>query len=182
MSIKIMSRVWEQHGITPTQKFVLLALADWANDEGLCWPSINRLAVKSCLTARCIQKTIRNLEEAGLIRREEVTGKGNKYWISIPMNDVHPCTTFTPPLNDVHPTPEPRSPNTSYTHQLNTNDDKSSDDDPITVEDVVEAWNELATDRGLALVKKMTPARRKQVQARIREYDADDWSKAFGAI
>lgn len=120
MSIKLMTAVWEREDIASTQKLVLLALADWANDEGLCWPSINRLAVKASLTTRAIQKAIRSLEQMGFIRREEVIGKGNRYWISIPVNDVHPCTTFTPPLTDVHPTPEPRSPNTSKTHQLTT--------------------------------------------------------------
>lgn len=122
MSIRIMTAVWERTDLSSTQKLVLLALADWANDEGLCWPSISRLAVKSGLTSRSVQKSIRSLEETGFIKREEVFGKGNRYWISIPMNDVHPCPTFTPPLNEVHPTPELRSPNTSYTHQLTTKD------------------------------------------------------------
>jgi hypothetical protein len=122
MSIKIMTAVWDREDLSSTQKLVLLALADWANDDGLCWPSINRLAIKASLTSRAVQKTIRSLEDAGFIRREEVLGKGNRYWISAPLNDVHPCPTFTPPLNDVHPTPEPRSPNTSITHQLTTND------------------------------------------------------------
>jgi hypothetical protein len=122
MSIKIMTAVWDREDLSSTQKLVLLALADWANDDGLCWPSINRLAIKASLTSRAVQKTIRSLEDAGFIRREEVLGKGNRYWISAPLNDVHPCPTFTPPLNDVHPTPERRSPNTSITHQLTTND------------------------------------------------------------
>jgi hypothetical protein len=122
MSIKLMTSVWERTDLSSTQKLVLLALADWANDEGLCWPSVNRLAAKASLTNRGVQKSIRSLEDMGFIRREEVTGKGNRYWISIPANDVHPCTAFTPPLNDVHPTPEPRSDNTSKTHHLTTKD------------------------------------------------------------
>jgi hypothetical protein len=117
MSIKLMTAVWERADLSSTQKLVLLALADWANDEGLCWPSINRLAVKASLTSRGVQKSIRSLEDMGFIRREEVTGKGNRYWISIPANEVHPCTAFTPPLNVVHPTPERGSDNTPYTHQ-----------------------------------------------------------------
>lgn len=124
MSIKLMTAVWEREDLSSTQKLVLLALADWANDEGLCWPSINRLAIKASLTGRGVQKAIRSLEDIGFIRRIEVVGKGNQYWISIPLNNVHPCTTFTPPLNDVHPTPEPRSPNTSEIHQLTTKDIK----------------------------------------------------------
>lgn len=116
MSIKLMTAVWEREDLTSTHKLVLLALADWANDEGLCWPSINRLSVKTSLTSRSVQKAIRALEDVGFVRREEVLGKGNRYWIMLPLNEVHPCTTFTPPLNDVHPTPERGSPNTSKTH------------------------------------------------------------------
>jgi hypothetical protein len=137
MSIKIMTAVWDREDLSSTQKLVLLALADWANDEGLCWPSINRLAIKASLTSRAVQKTIRSLEDAGFIRREEVLGKGNRYWISTPLNDVHPCTTFTPPLNDVHPTPEPRSPNTSMIHQLTTKCIKEQLPDWLPLD----AWN-----------------------------------------
>jgi hypothetical protein len=120
MSIKLMSAVWERDDLTSTQKLVLLALADWANDEGLCWPSIDRVALKASLTSRGVQKTIRALEEMQFLRKEEIKGRGNKYWVSMPTNDVHPRTTFTPPVSQVHPSPEPRSPNTPYTHQLNT--------------------------------------------------------------
>jgi hypothetical protein len=120
MSIKLMSAVWERDDLTSTQKLVLLALADWANDEGLCWPSIDRVALKASLTSRGVQKTIRALEEMQFLRKEEIKGRGNKYWVSLPTNDVHPRTTFTPPVSQVHPSPEPRSPNTSITHQLTT--------------------------------------------------------------
>lgn len=61
-------------------------------------------------------------------------------------------------------------------------EDTSSDDDTLTVDDVVGAWNELAADRKLPLVKKVNATRRRQIQARIKEYDPDDWSKAMGAI
>lgn len=179
-----MTNVWEHQGINPTQKLVLLALADWANDEGLCWPSIKRLAVKSSLTPRCIQKTIRSLEDLGLIKREEVTGKGNRYWITIPANEVHPCTTFTPPLNDVHPTPEPRSPNTSYTHQLNTTSNKSSGDDaPVSEQEIIECWNDLAERTGLAKIKVMNDKRRNTLRKRIKECpDVETWALAFRNI
>jgi hypothetical protein len=120
MSIKLMSAVWERDDLTSTQKLVLLALADWANDEGLCWPSIDRVALKASLTSRGVQKTIRALEEMQFLRKEEIKGRVNKYWVSLPTNDVHPRTTFTPPVSQVHPSPEPRSPNTSITHQLTT--------------------------------------------------------------
>lgn len=45
MSIAIMSAVWNTYDGTPARKLVLLALADHANDEGVCWPSLGRIAV-----------------------------------------------------------------------------------------------------------------------------------------
>ena len=121
MSIRIMSAVWERDDLTSTQKLVLLALADWANDEGLCWPSIEQLIKKSSLKKRAVQITIRSLEESGFVYREERVGKGNRYWIKIPVHNMHPCTKDTPPVHEMHPTHAPDAPNTSKTHQLTTN-------------------------------------------------------------
>ena len=185
MSIKLMTAVWEREDLTSTHKLVLLALADWANDEGLCWPSINRLAVKASLTTRGIQKSIRTLEQLGFVRREEVAGKGNRYWLTIPVNDIHPCTTFTPPLNHVHPTPEPRSPNTSEIHQGNINsivDLPIDDPDSVSENDVLEAWNDLAKDCGLPTIKKLNATRKRQLKARLKENTLDEWKQAFAAI
>jgi hypothetical protein len=122
MSIKIMTAVWDREDLSSTQKLVLLALADWANDEGLCWPSIDRVAKKSSLKKRAVQLAIRSLEEMQFIRREEVIGKGNKYWIQIPVHHMHPCIKDTPPVHEVHGTRASDAPNTSITHQLTTND------------------------------------------------------------
>jgi hypothetical protein len=124
MSIKLMTAVWAREDLTSTQKLVLLALADWSNDEGLSWPSIDQLMKKSSLKKRAVQITIRSLEESGFVRREEVTGKGNRYWIILPVHQMHPCTTFTPPVHQMHPTPASNAPNTSEIHQLTTKDIK----------------------------------------------------------
>ena len=128
-----MTAVWDREDLSSTQKLVLLSLADWANDEGLCWPSINRLAIKTSMAGRSVQRIIRDLESMGFVRRDEVIGKGNRYWISIPLTECHPCHSVTPPLTECHPchsvtpplteshhTPDTVSPNTSITHQLNT--------------------------------------------------------------
>lgn len=193
MSIKLMTAVWEREDLSSTQKLVLLALADWANDEGLCWPSINRLAIKASLTGRGVQKAIRSLEDIGFIRRIEVVGKGNQYWISIPLNNVHPCTTFTQPLNDVHPTPEPRSPNTSEIHQLNTTLICASNDAPeqpaliedeqaISINDVVEAWNDTADKLGKPKVQRLSDGRKQVIRQRIKQNTLDDFVTVFRNI
>jgi hypothetical protein len=126
MSIKIMSRAWDCT-LPPTDKLVLLALADWSNDQGQCWPSMKQLCSKSGLTERGIQKVMLRLIEGGHLTRQELTGRGNVY-------SVHPRTSFAPtperdappPPNDIPPerrsppnesaeTPERGSGNTSVT-------------------------------------------------------------------
>lgn len=184
MSIRLMTNVWEHQGINATQKLVLLALADWANEEGLCWPSINRLASKTGIAGRSVQRLIRQLEELNLVRREEVSGKGNRYWICEPLTQCHPRHSVTPPLTECHPTPDTVSPNTSYTHQLTTTSNKSSDDDqPVTEEEIIECWNDLAARTGLPKIKVMNDKRRNMLRKRIKECpDVETWSTAFRNI
>lgn len=181
MSVRIMSAVWERQDITPTQKLVLLAFADWANDEGLCWPSIERVCVKSSLTRRTVQVAIRDLSEMGLLVQEKSTGRSCKYWITLGAQEMHPCSSSAPEAQEKRPRGAGDAPNTSYTHQLTVKEDMSSDDD-LTVDDVVEVWNDMAEQCGLAKVVKLTEVRRKKIKARIKEYSVDDWSKAMNAI
>ena len=46
----------------PTAKFVLVALADHADEAGLCWPSLARLRTFTRLSERAIRHAIRQLE------------------------------------------------------------------------------------------------------------------------
>ena len=121
MSIKQMTRVWGRLDLTPTHKLILLGLADWANDEGLCWPSIDRLAQKTGLSRRAIQTNIRQLQGCRLIRREEVVGKGNRYWLTLEDDPVEGRTICTragdAPVQEMHGGGAPAAPNTLMIHQ-----------------------------------------------------------------
>lgn len=123
MSIKVMSEVWEIEGIDSSECLVLIALADHADDQGRCYPSINRLASRTKLSGRGVQKVISRLIEKGFVTVTPCAGQGgaNLYTVTStpeprsPLNDVHPRTTFATPLNHVRETPEPRSPKPSRT-------------------------------------------------------------------
>lgn len=146
MSIKLMTAVWDREDLSSTQKLVLLSLADWANDEGLCWPSIERVAKKSSLKKRAVQLAIRSLEEMKFIRREEVVGKGNRYWIQIPVHEMHPCTEDIPPVHQMHETRAPDAPNTSKIHQLTTKYIRRELPECIPV-DAWQGWVEMRNQR-----------------------------------
>ena len=52
---------------------MLLALADHARDDGVCWPSIRTKAAKARVEERSAQRIIRRLIEKGLV---EIVTKG----------------------------------------------------------------------------------------------------------
>jgi predicted transcriptional regulator len=131
MSIKLMSRVWDIE-LRHTAKLVLLALADWANDEGACWPSIATLERRCGLSDRGVRNVLEELEAEGRLRRVQRAGRSTMFHLTpegraldpgttftpTPERGAgHPGTTFTPPRHDVHPTPEPGAghPGTTFT-------------------------------------------------------------------
>jgi hypothetical protein len=150
-----MTAAWDREDLSSTQKLVLLALADWANDEGLCWPSIERVAKKSSLKKRAVQLAIRSLEEMQFIRREEVIGKGNRYWIQIPVQQVHPCTKDTPLVHEVHGAHALNAPNTSIIHQSNTKCIKAPIPDWLPM-DAWQGWVDMRKQRKRPLTDRAT--------------------------
>lgn len=66
MSIRVMTQVWELK-LQDSHKFVLLAFADHANDEGVCYPSVGRIGWKCGLSVRQVQRIASDLRRAGLL-------------------------------------------------------------------------------------------------------------------
>ena len=93
MSIRVMTDVWRYSRARGTDLLVLLALADSANDEGECWPSIASVGSKSRLEPRNARKRIRALEELGEVVVIENGGRSsnkgglrsNRYRITVHM-------------------------------------------------------------------------------------------------
>ena len=54
-------------GLTANEKLVLIALADMADDRGICWPAMKRLAGKSICSKRTAQRAIKNFEKMNLL-------------------------------------------------------------------------------------------------------------------
>ena len=73
MSVRVMTLVWAID-LPASQKIVLLALADCANDEGLAWPGMASLSRKCSKSERTVQTMLAELEVAGHITREQVPG------------------------------------------------------------------------------------------------------------
>lgn len=88
MSIRIMSEAWGLTMKSHTAKLVLLALADNANDAGVCWPSITTIAKKCSLSRQGVVDQIAKLESLNVISATREAGKSTRYKITIPVNDV----------------------------------------------------------------------------------------------
>lgn len=71
-----MHYVWEHSPTTGSQRLMLLAIADAANDDGVCFPGVGTLAKKLNTTERNAQKLIRSLAKSGEITIH--AGKGIK--------------------------------------------------------------------------------------------------------
>ena len=77
MSVKIMSAVWEDQTLQPTAKLVLLSIADHADDDGMCFPSMARLCRRTGLGERTIQGIIGRLVQSGWLEVERGGGRKN---------------------------------------------------------------------------------------------------------
>ena len=66
-----MSWVFSLSQLEPCKKMVLMSLADNANDEGYCWPSIDTISYKSSVSVSSARRHLKALEELGLITKQQ---------------------------------------------------------------------------------------------------------------
>jgi hypothetical protein len=79
-----MNAVWEHGPEDRAQLLLMLALADFANDAGECWPSINSLATKARMVPRTVIRSLKALESDGWLSvlRKTREHRGNSYLIT----------------------------------------------------------------------------------------------------
>jgi len=70
MSIDIMSAVWKNGPSNSTERFVLLSIADRADDIGYCYPSYNDIAKRCAVSRPTVIKAINRMRDAGWLRTE----------------------------------------------------------------------------------------------------------------
>lgn len=133
MSNIISAKCWVLKELSSSEKFVLVSLADQANDSGVCWPSVGSISLRTALTDRTVQKAMKSLIERGLLTRNERRGRSTVYNVTVddylekqrqaelleeeqtpeagsPPKQVHPEGDSPQPPKDVHPTPEAGTP------------------------------------------------------------------------
>ena len=173
MSYKFLPVAWEAK-IDPTLKLVLLSLADQANDEGLCWPSISNIMARTCLCERAVQNALAKLETIGYFRRVFRAGASTHYLLNskaTPAVECTPAPHAPPPPHHVHPTPAPRAPRTVSEPSMNR---KPKTNAPAF--DAVAALSGLGVEKDLAeewlavrRKKRATAVTQRVIDAVIRE-------------
>jgi hypothetical protein len=69
--------IWEYSRHTATRLLCELALADWCNDEGICWPSMEVLASRMRVKVRNAQIIVSQLQGLGDLYRAQARGRSH---------------------------------------------------------------------------------------------------------
>lgn len=90
MSYKAYDWVWTHKFGSPTAKLVMMAVAKHADEKGVCWPKVRTLAEFCGISARTVQRQLKEFEQAGLITiqkkyRADGGQTANVYCIALPV-------------------------------------------------------------------------------------------------
>lgn len=194
MSTIIMSLCWPLQGMSGPQKAVLISLADNANDEGVCWPSVARIAERTCLGERTVQSAIRWLGVSGILSFRERMGRSTMYTLTpaayAPPQEMRPAADAPPPPQEKRTPPAAAAPRTVI--------EPSSEPSPLAADEnpsklskqkcptkaIVDLFNE--TLPGLPQVVMITKDRVAKISARWNEsvvhQDLGFWSDFFKLV
>ena len=70
MSLRALSAAWDHSETQGSTFLVLLALGDHANSDGVCWPSMDRVAARARVSRSTVIRAIEELERRGELKRQ----------------------------------------------------------------------------------------------------------------
>lgn len=190
MSIEAMVAVRDLHKqhpeFDPRKRFVLYALANYADANGVCWPSYRTLEEWTGYTRRSIIRTINELRELGMIRtqpRMRENGSASSNIIQLAFMKVG-CQADTGVVTHRHQggdtvTPPELSLELPIEQQSNTLVEREAEPRPARksatptnqqeVEAIIQAWND---NRGtLPAVTVLSEARKRRLRSLIKEHN-----------
>lgn len=85
-----MAQLWDNGDpdLSGSKLLVVLCLADHSNDDGVCWPSINRLAERTRIDRRNIMRHLQSLEAMGYLEITRTPGRPNRYTVHATRGDI----------------------------------------------------------------------------------------------
>lgn len=105
MSIEASAWAWSQKVDLPSIKLVLLALADHADKQGRCWPSVERIGDMTGLSQPTIWRAMTTLTDMGMVQQRR---RGRSYSFELCLtNTIHdecnqPDDTIHGEMNSIH--------------------------------------------------------------------------------
>lgn len=124
MSVEAITWAFSVQNLSSSMKLVLIALADNADQDFKCWPAVETISKKTCLSERAVHANLVKLVDAGLLKKEQRFNKNgqtsNMYYLQKGMNEVHtpPARGAVTPLHEIHPPPARGADEPSINHQL----------------------------------------------------------------
>ena len=82
MSFKLTREAW-QTPLDGNPKYVLLALADYADKRGVCFPGIDKISIKCGLNERTVRRAVKILLKEGYIMKWRRFNTSNIYQLSL---------------------------------------------------------------------------------------------------
>jgi hypothetical protein len=106
MSIRVMSRTWDACPFEGRKLLIMLALCDYADDEGYCWPKMKQVATKARCSENYARRCIRDFEKEGWLTTTEHRGSGHQNEYQIHENPTSVLVSKTQPQSTQNPTSE----------------------------------------------------------------------------
>lgn len=211
MSVKAMAWALEQSTENPVDKLILIALGNYADDADQCFPSRRTLARIAMCSLDTVDRAIKRLEAAGMIRKEARQGArgltSNAYELCLdpsrklrPLPEAQDDETLAA---DVRP-PQPQIAATlaapdaatlaakaaaTYEPLLEPSIELSKTPlppkggpSPMDALRAFESYNALALRIGIPQASSLSPDRRRKIIARLRDHGPDGWTRALANI
>ena len=83
MSVHALSWAFKQKTNTPTTKLVLVALANYADEQNSCFPSHQHLSTRCEISERQVRRCIDDLCGLGLVTKKSRAGTSNRYFLGV---------------------------------------------------------------------------------------------------
>jgi hypothetical protein len=180
VSVEAEAWAWKQR-VSSTEKIVLVRLANRSDEHGVCWPGQKGIAEDCSLSRETVNRAIKHLVELKkleIIPRHDGLGRPMSNYYQLRVNEGGNVT-------DDHRGSDPASQGIVTDDHTNSHieqsvEQKDKTDDSISVQELVESWNDLCPPVGLAAVRELSPTRKQKAGARIREHPkVGFWNDVF---
>lgn len=174
---------------SPTAKAVLLAVANYADEEGICWPSQEQLAEDTELSRHSIMRAIDHLEGLGFLsreRRHRKDGSRTSDLIMLDLSSTWLCSTEQRSNEQRSAEQQPKSHSATAEPVIEPSIPSPSArvGKPKAEEQLAfDAYNDIADDLGLPKAQSLTSERRGKIRQRLNECGGlTGWLDALGKI